>query len=451
MDGLKKRLNDSVQYRLSFSLAAVVMAIALAAGIFSFISAFHQAQELQDDVLFQIAALINQSDPDWTLPADGIELEDWDEDSWIHIQMLSSAVGPLHSTAKHRMPTLPTPLADGFHTVDSGGEAYRVFIKTTHSGHRIAVSQEVRARNESAYLNALNTLLPFLILIPILLIIIAQLIRKIFRPITALAHHIDARAENDLRPIQDNNIPSEVRPFILAMNRLLARVNESVNIQRRFVADAAHELRSPMTALSLQAERLRHMPMSDTAQEQLHILENGITRGRDLLNQLLSLSKAQAPPELPPGAVSIRHIYRAVLENLMPLAKAKQIDIGVLDGPDASVLISELDLFIMVKNLVDNAIRYTPRDGRVDLSIETSPQATLIRIADTGPGIPSAEQARIFDPFYRILGSDQQGSGLGLAIVQAIAGRLGASILLGFSNPQTKTGLTVTIKLPALD
>jgi two-component system OmpR family sensor kinase len=133
----------------------------------------------------------------------------------------------------------------------------------------------------------------------------------------------------------------------------------------------------------------------------------------------------------------------------MPLAKAKRIDLGVLDGPDATVWTSEQQLSMMVRNLVDNAIRYSPPGGRVDLSVETNPQHVTIRVADTGPGVPPEERARIFEPFYRILGTEQLGSGLGLAIVGTIARRLGAVIRLDATDSDTGSGLTVSITLPA--
>ena len=449
MDGLKERLNRSVQYRLSFSLSVTITVIALAAGAFSFISAFKQAQELQDDVLFQIAALAVQSGPGWTPPAGGIQLEDSDYDSSVYIQTLGAGTSTSTPPASsNKIPTLPATLSDGLHTIDWEHDTYRVLVRATHDGGKIAVFQETSARDEIAYISALATLLPLLILIPVLLIIIAQLIRRMFRPITELSRQIDTRAEDDLRPVRDEHLPAEVRPFILAINRLLARVADSITAQRRFMADAAHELRSPLTALSLQAERLEHLEMPDVARERLRILKDGIRRARNLLNQLLSLSRAQTATDRPEQAVSIRNVYRSVLEDLMPLAKAKHIDLGVLDGPDVAAQANELDLYTMIKNLVDNAIRYTPPDGRVDLSAENSPQGAVIRIADTGPGIPLEERERVFDAFHRILGSEQIGSGLGLAIVKAIVERLNASIQLDFTNPMAQTGLTIVIEIP---
>ena len=221
-----------------------------------------------------------------------------------------------------------------------------------------------------------------------------------------------------------------------------------MNAQRRFVADAAHELRSPLTALSLQAERLADVEMSGLARERLTTLRQGIERGRSLLDQLLTLAKAQSATDLPNSPVSVQAIYRRVLEDLMPLAEVKHIDIGFEGTQDADVWASEMDMIAVIKNLVDNAIRYTPEGGRVDLSVNVSNGKAELRIQDGGPGIPLAERDRVFDPFYRTLGSEQIGSGLGLSIVQTIANRIGAEIHLSFTDESQRTGLNVVVIVP---
>jgi two-component system OmpR family sensor kinase len=251
-----------------------------------------------------------------------------------------------------------------------------------------------------------------------------------------------------LHPVEESHLPAEVRPFVVAINRLLVRVDQSMQTQRRFVADAAHELRSPMTALSLQAERLAQAQMSDLARERLTTLRRGIERGRNLLDQLLTLAKAQAAPQKPKSSVSVQHIYRHVLEDLLPLAQAKHIDIGVEGEQDAHLWVNEFDLTAVVKNLVDNAIRYTPDSGKVDLCVTTDEGRAMLRIQDSGPGIAVAERERVFDPFYRTLGSDQVGSGLGLSIVKAITDRIGAEIELRFSDEVKHAGLCVCVLMP---
>ncbi len=448
MDGFKRRLNESVQLKLSFLLSLAILVIALVAGIFSFVSAFNEAHELQDDTLRQVAALFDRQHLPLAHPGDDGRAKDSDEESRVIVQYLadgSKAAGKGDAGAP--LP-LPVTLPDGLHTLDVNGEPFRVMVKTTSSGEQIAVAQETGVRDEIARDSALRTLMPFLILVPILLLIVADLVRKMFRPIASLSVEIDQRAEQELHPVEVTHLPAEVRPFVVAINRLLARVDQSMETQRRFVADAAHELRSPLTALSLQAERLDQAEMSDLARERLITLRRGIERGRNLLDQLLTLAKAQAALDRPKLPVSVQRVYRRVLEDLMPLADDKHIDMGVEGEQDAQLWVNELDLMAVVKNLVDNAIRYTPDGGRVDLSVTTKEGSAILRIQDSGPGIQVAERERVFDPFYRMLGSDQVGSGLGLSIVKAVADRIGAEIQLGFSDEVTHSGLCVCVFVP---
>jgi two-component system OmpR family sensor kinase len=310
------------------------------------------------------------------------------------------------------------------------------------------VAQETGFRNQIARASALRTVTPFLVLVPILLIIIPDLVRKMFRRVALLAREIDDRTEHGLHPLEENHIPAEVRPFVAAINRLLARVARSMDAQRRFVADAAHELRTPLTALSLQAELVSEAEMSDAARERLGVLRTGIERGRHLLNQLLTFARTQSVVETPKSPVSVQAVYRRVLEDLMPLAAAKRIDIGVEGQQDASVWVSEMDLTTVIRNLVDNAIRYTPDGGRVDLAVSTIGDTIVLTVKDTGPGIPEAEYDRVFDPFYRSLGGDRVGSGLGLSIVKAISDRIGAEVRLAPSIADAQSGLCVSVLIP---
>lgn len=449
MDGLKRRLNESVQLKLSFTLSLAILMVAIVAGVFSFLSAFDEAHELQDDVLRQVAQLMDRQRLSPATPTPDARTKDVDEESRVIVQRLNEAnPSPVGVDAGGTLP-LPDTLIDGLHTLEVGGESFRVLVKTTAAGERIAVAQEAGFRNEIARDGALRTVMPFLILVPVLLLIVADLVRKMFRPIAALSKEIDLRAEQELHSVEDRHLPVEVRPFAVAINRLLARVGQSMDSQRRFVADAAHELRSPLTALSLQAERLAETEMSALARERLTVLRQGIERGRSLLDQLLTLANTQSATDMPKSPVSVQGIYRRVLEDLMPLAEAKHIDIGVEGTQDAEVWASELDMIALVKNLVDNAIRYTPEGGRVDLSVGISEGKAELRIQDNGPGIPLAERGRVFDRFYRMLGSEQIGSGLGLSIVQTIAHRIGAEIRLAFSDQEKQTGLDVTVLFPA--
>ncbi|MFL9881364.1 ATP-binding protein [Herbaspirillum rhizosphaerae] len=445
MDGFKRRLKDSLQFRLSLTLSISILSIAIVAGFFAFYTAFDEAHELQDDVLRQVATLFDRHGLNPPDKGDAGNESDSEKESRVFVQIVSPNI---NDNAKNGLPTLlplPTTLADGMQTVIAGSENYRVFVKKLSTGQRLAVAQETDIRDEIAYESSLRTLMPFLILIPVLLLVVADLIRKIFKPITTLSREIDSRGDQELHPIPVEPLPSEIIPFVGAINRLLARVELSVGVQRRFVADAAHELRSPLTALSLQGERLANAEMSVNARERLATLRHGIDRTKILLEQLLTLAKVHAETERIRTNVSLQKVYRRVLEDALPLAESKHIDIGVTSSTDFNICANEVDLIVLVKNLVDNAIRYTPENGRVDLSIVTGKNEASLVVEDNGPGIPESEWHRVFDPFYRIPGNHEIGSGLGLSIVNAIVSHLGASIHLGFTNKTQLSGLRVAV------
>lgn len=447
MDGFKKRLSESVQLRLSVALSLTIVLVAVAASAFVFVSALDEAHELQDDTLRQVAMLYDRQHMTLHYP-EGPALEGDDEESRVIIQHLADGSQALANGDETLPLPLPATLVDGLATVDVGGEAFRVLVHSTSRGERIAVAQEVGARDKDARESAWRSLLPFLILFPVLLLVVGDLVRKLFRPIASLAAEIDRRGEQLLHPIDEQHLPAEVRPFVVAINRLLARVAQAMDGQRRFVADAAHELRSPMTALSLQAERLAACSLQVSARERLLPLCQGIERSRQLIDQLLSLAAAQAAVPRPQARIGVHAVYRRVLEDLLPLAEQKHLDIGVEDSADVQLLINPMDLFTLIKNLVDNAIRYTPAGGTIDLCLTQTDTGVCLQVKDSGPGISVEEHDRVFDPFYRTLGSGETGSGLGLSIVRAIAERVGARVALGFTDETSRRGLCVSLWFP---
>ncbi|WP_248798398.1 ATP-binding protein [Pseudomonas sp. MWU13-2105] len=445
MDGFKKRLSESVQLRLSVALSLAILVVALLAGVFAFVSAFDEALEMQDNTLYQVAVLFERQQMTLAYPLPERAIVGDDEESRVVVQYLDDGShAPADVESGGPLP-LPATLADGLSTLTVAGEPFRVLVRTLGNARRIAVAQETGIRDKDARESAWRGLLPFLILFPVLLLVVADLLRKLFRPIVVLAGEIDQRGEQELHAIDEQHLPAEVRPFVLAINRLLGRVAQSMDSQRRFVADAAHELRSPLTALSLQAERLAAADMSNLARERLFTLRRGIERGKSLIEQLLALATAQANATPSGAAVSVHAVYRRVLEDLLPLAELKQIDIGVEGSEDLYLALDEIDLLALVRNLVDNAIRYTPVGGRVDLSVTREQGGVLLQVKDSGPGIAVEERERVFDPFYRSLGSQEVGSGLGLSIVKAIAERTGARIRLAYCDEPAQRGLCVAL------
>jgi two-component system OmpR family sensor kinase len=239
-----------------------------------------------------------------------------------------------------------------------------------------------------------------------------------------------------------------VWPFVTEINKLIARTVHVLSRQQRFIADAAHELRSPMTAMSLQAERLAASDMPGEARERLGSLSSGLARTRVLLDQLLTLARTQEAGDKELTQIPLKKAIQDCLEDLVPLAEAKAIDLGVVGSADPLVAGRPLDIKILIKNLVDNAIRYTPPGGRIDIGVTEDAGRIVLDIDDTGPGIPTEERERVFQPFYRVLGSGEIGSGLGLVITVSIAGQIGATISL-LDKPDGTPGLRARVTFPA--
>jgi two-component system OmpR family sensor kinase len=445
MVSFKTKLNNSLQFKLSLWLSIVILGMAILAGAFSFTTTFQEVNEIQDDLLRQIASLFDAEHLPVPHHGDGGRLSKSDEESRVVVQYLKAPLSSNKSNDGILPLALPESLPDGIQTIEVEHETYRVFVKTVSSGERIAIAQEAAIRNEIAEAGALHTLVPFLILLPILLFAIAIIVRKLFNPITTLSKDIDLRGETDLHPIQAEGLPLEIRSFVIAINRLLEKVSSSISVQRRFITDAAHELRSPLTALSLQVEHLSNAKMSIEASERVSLLRRGLERSRHLLNQLLEFARLQSASTVNISKVSVKNVYRDVLEDLYPLAEAKKIDIGLTDFEDIELTTDETDLTILLRNLIDNAIRYTPNGGKIDLSVKLELNQVQLIIKDTGPGIPMEYRHRVMDPFYRLIGNNEVGSGLGLSIVKQILLKVNGEIRLEYSNPIEKTGLTVVV------
>jgi len=269
---------------------------------------------------------------------------------------------------------------------------------------------------------------------------------------------VKTRRVNALDPLPDERLPDEVRPLVGALNDLLARLGAALDRERAFMADAAHELRTPLTALHLQMEALARAGNDAERADAMEKLSAGVQRATRLVEQMLSLARQEPRAEPARVRVAFDDIARAVVAELVPLADAKHIDLGISSSQPVYVRGDPDALRTLLRNLVDNGVRYTPAHGRVDVSVERSvdssqnqpegsgPRAVL-RVVDDGPGIPPEERARVFDRFYRRPGTLPPGSGLGMAIVKAIADTHGATITL--DSGSDGRGLAVTVSFPA--
>jgi two-component system, OmpR family, sensor kinase len=349
-------------------------------------------------------------------------------------------------------PTAALPVATtlGFATVDSPGTGrWRVFGVLAR-GHVIQVAQALKVREERAARLALRTLAPFGVLMPALALLVWWIVGRTLQPLGGLAGMVRARTPTALDPLPTGGLPEEVRPVVDALNDLLARLAVAREHERAFIADAAHELRSPLTALSLQLQALATAGNDQGRGEATEQLRAGVARATRLVEQLLTLARHQRRPALPPGPVALDDLARETVTDLLPLADSKQIDLGITSAEPTTAQGDADALRVLVRNIVDNAIRYTPPGGRVDVAVRPEPceagSRAVIEVCDSGPGIPAAERERVFDRFYRVPGTATAGSGIGLAIVKAIAERHGATIELGSGDGGH--GLRVRVLFP---
>jgi len=442
MDGRKVKLIDSLQFRLTMGTALAILIVAIITGGLSYWWAREEAIELQDEQLIRLAALVNSqriAPQDSSTP---VEISSADPESHFVVQWLGSA----SAQAFDALPNIPNDIAEGLQTRDVQGVSWRLLVKTLKNGRRVLVAQQTEVRDEIAVMSTLDTLIPLIVLMLLLTLIVSYLIRQVFAPLKKLAAQLDGRPDHDLKPLPEENLALEISPFVVAINRLLIRVNHSMVQQRQFVRDAAHELRSPLTSISLQAERLIELTTEPVLHNKLINLHKATERTRILIEQLLNMARAQENVTGSDSIVSLKAVLRETLEDLLPQAEAKQIGVAVF-GADLKVKGDAMDLHIILKNIIDNAIRYTPHNGTVDILLEDKHTFVCVIVKDSGPGIANDEQARVFDPFYRVPGTEQVGSGLGLFIVKNIVNRLGLELDI-YNNTGKATGLSVEIRFP---
>jgi len=320
----------------------------------------------------------------------------------------------------------------GLSTAETSNGRWRVYGVEAR-GRVIQVAQPMNVRESRAAKLALRTLQPFAFLLPALALLIVWIVRRLVRPVREFSAAVRARRPGTLEPLADTGLPDEIRPVVTSLNELLARLRESIERERAFIADAAHELRTPLTALDLQVQQLATSATLAERETAIDQLRAGVARAVRLVEQLLALAREEREGQRALQPVGLGEIARAVVADLLPLADRRGVDLGIVGLNDVRVDGEPESLRVLVRNLVDNAIRYTPPGGRVDVALEqrtsSRPQLALA-VTDTGPGIPASERERVFDRFYRLPGSETSGSGIGLALVRSIARHHGAEVRL---------------------
>jgi two-component system OmpR family sensor kinase len=411
----------SIRARLLVTLIGAVLATGAVAGWFIYRNALRAADAFFDEHLRQTAMSLRDQAFEYAAPP----VEEPDAEFDFVIQVWSATGVRVYLSRPHT--ALPGLVTLGFSSVEVGGLQWRVFAVQARS-YVIQVAQPSRVRSRQAARLALQTLEPFLLAMPLLAILVWLAVGRSLRPLDALAKSVREREPSSLSALPDTGLPVEVQPVVSALNELLQRLRAAIDHERRFLDDAAHELRTPLTALSLQVQALQRADEQERPAA-LDSVRAGVARATRLVEQLLALARQQPKAASTAVPVSLVDIARAVIGDLAPLADASGIDLGLAQADPTQVRGDPDSLATLLRNLVDNALRYTPRGGRVDVAVLASPVPALV-VSDTGPGIPVAERARAFDRFHRLPGSSGVGSGLGLSIVKAIADASGASVTL---------------------
>jgi len=344
---------------------------------------------------------------------------------------------------------LPRAAARGYAMHNWHDSAWRSY-QTRWRGLTIQVAQPMSAREEMAATMALRILVPVLVLIPFLGVVIWVSVGRGLLPLKEIGAALGARSSSDMSPLAAIHLPVEVAPMVFSVNDLLTRLSVAMETQRQFIADAAHELRTPLTAVQLQ---LQLVERADTpAERELALVEltAGIGRAVHLVQQLLALARVEPEAVIRKfGIVSVDDLARAVVADYAVLAVDKGVDLGIGRVERATIAGDADSLRVMLGNLVDNAVRYTPSGGRIDLCVYRDEYDVVLEVEDNGPGVPQEERSRVFDRFYRQPGSQGQGSGLGLAIVKNIVERHHGQIVLGAGK--NGRGLNATARFAVAD
>lgn len=430
---------------LWFVLAAILLGAVLQAST-AYRSALQQADALFDDHLRQVARTLRGGIP---LGAAMPEIED-DAGFDLYVQIWGQDGTQIFRSTRS---ALPPRAVLGFSDVEAHGKHYRVYTLQT-AFQTVQIAQDLDARTARARALAARAVLPFALLTPLLMLAVWWVIKRSLAPVDRARRQLAERAADDFSPLAGAGLPDEVRPLVDELNLLFGRVRDAFDAQKTFVADAAHELRSPLTALKLQAQALRANGRTDEtpAEREAGItrLNQGIDRAIRLVEQLLVLAREEAGAPPAGQTIALRDVVRLAVADVLPQARLKQIDLGLAEGPASLVQVQGEPeaLRVLLRNLLDNAVKYTPAAGRVDVSLEAAQGRPVLTVEDSGPGIAAGDRARVFDRFYRAsAAASETGSGLGLAIVQVIATRHGATLELGHSG--RLGGLRVTVTFPA--
>jgi two-component system, OmpR family, sensor kinase len=433
----------SLRIRLILLLGLAIMLAAMVQFVATFRVSMSKADTLFDYHMQQMALALRDSaiqQTEW-YSAGNEQAANFD----FVVQVWTDDGARVYQSRSYRM--LPARGKLGYSNVTLGNGEWRIYA--VHDNTRvIQVAQKMETRRARAASLAANSVWPILLVSLLLIGAVWWVVTVALAPLNRIGHDLAHRNADSLDPVSDAGVPKEVSRLLKELNSLLRRMAQALQSQQRFVADAAHELRSPLTALKLQVQTLARARDEQACAQAIVRLSGGVDRASRMVEQLLSLARQD-----PLADAGVRHdvalsaCVESAVGDIMPLASARAIDIECDCVTPVSVRGDEDGLRILVRNLLDNAVRYTPENGKVRIALSTGAGAgsAVLTVEDSGPGIPPESRSRVFDRFYRLSGTEPTGTGLGLAIVKAAAERHGAVITLDASS---LGGLRVEVAFP---
>jgi two-component system, OmpR family, sensor kinase len=430
----------SLKKQLIFWIVGLLTAVGVLASCISFCFAWKEANALLDHQLHEIARSVDEGSQLPAMQASFLEENEKEKERDFVIQVWVEKEPVVSSRPGF---DLPIKAVSGFSDSFWQNSRWRVYTMV-HKHRTVQVSQAEDVRFEIATDSAMGVLFPVVVLIPLSWLLVGIVVSRLLRPLEAVTEAAINRNITSNVPLPTENVPKEVTPLIRAMNDLVSRLGKALELQRQFLSDAAHGLRTPLTALQLQIENLS----LDHSREDLDIrideMRRGSRRASHMVSQLLKITRYEAKNKpVKCGDVRLDDMVKDCIAEYIPLADHRGIDLGMTRDDALIIRGNSEDLRILIGNLIDNAIRYTPEGGKIDISVSVAGRSAVVEILDTGPGIPALLLPRVFDRFFRAAGQETGGAGIGLAIVNAIAER--ESVKVTLENRQDCQGLSARV------
>jgi two-component system, OmpR family, sensor kinase len=433
----------SLRLRLILLLGILIIGSAALLFLTTFQAALQNANRMFDYHMEQMALVIQNS---------GIEEIPWYSSPSVEsnhfdfvIQIWNKEGAHVYQTRVYRLVPEQAKLGFSNESLDSG--QWRIYA-TQNDKQIVQVAQNVSARRDQAISFAVRTLWPVIPVSFLLFIAAWSVVSASLYPLNRISKDIAMRSGESLDPVDINGIPKEVQPLVQELNLLLNRMDQALQSQQRFIADAAHELRSPITALKLQVQTLARANDEVSRSQGIGRLLGGIDRISRLVEQLLALARHEPlSQQIDLEEVSLNNCLEQAISDVLPLMASKDIELRQGKNEQTSILGEAGSLRILIRNLLDNAARYIPEGGVIRTELEQEKDFVVLKIQDSGNGIPRSERGRVFDRFFRVPGTEQTGTGLGLAIVKAIVERHKGTVELDNAD---LGGLLVTVKFPSV-